>query len=88
MSLPSTSETPRRKFHRTVVGTLFGLVPTFSLIDVATTSTVTVRVDNAFVRSASADRVGPPSGSRWNLSMETDSISPVVRERNVFTTSR
>src|SRR6202012_2758920 len=83
ISLPSTSEIPRPKFQCTVCG----LPPAFSLTEVATTMTVSVRrAIEAGNCSAGAGRPGWASRSWCTVSNATASTSPRLRDCNRSTT--
>lgn len=84
--MPSTSETSSRKFQCTV----WGLAPAFSLTDVATSSTESVRVANGGYFVVTTGRAAPDwvSSSRCTVSIATASILPLLCVRNFSTTCR
>src|SRR4029077_7355942 len=86
-SLPSTSETSSRSVHRTVCGLA---APAFSLTDVATTITVSVRDADADSSGCCWGGGAPfgPGCAWWIDSTATESTCPVVRACNVWTSLR
>ena len=84
--MPSTLETSSRRFQCTVCG----LAPTFSLTDVATSITESMRVANGgnLVVTTGRETPGWVSRSRCTVSIATASIRPALFDCSFSTTCR